>query len=121
MKLNTLTIVGVGLIGGSIGLAAKKRGLAAKILGVFKDHQTLIQCVELGVVDHGFLTVEEAVGDAEVVVVCTPVEMIAGQVLTAARFCKPGTVVTDTGRTKGEIGRGLEKTLTREWLFVGGH
>src|SRR6516225_6315580 len=100
MKLHTLTIVGVGLIGGSIGLAAKHRGLAARVRGVGRQQASLDQALRRGAIDEGFLDLAPAVRDTEIVVFCTPVDGIAGQVLAAAAGCAAGTVLTDAGSTK---------------------
>src|SRR5437016_5692628 len=118
VPVKTLSIVGVGLIGGSIGLAAKRRGLAERVLGAGRRPASLDRARVLGAIDEGFLNQEEAVARADVAVYCTPVDQIIGQILAAAPRCKPGTLLTDAGSTKAAIVRGLEGRLPPGIAFV---
>ena len=99
MQLNVLTIVGVGLIGGSIGLAVRRRGLARHIRGVGWRQSSLDRARDVGAADETFLELQEAVKDADFVIFCTPVDHIVRQVLEAASCCAPGTTLTDAGST----------------------
>jgi prephenate dehydrogenase len=121
MHLETLTIVGVGLIGGSIGLAARRRGVAKRILGVGWREASLEQAHRLGAIDQGFTELGPAVLEADLVVFCTPVQMIAAQVLEAARQCRPGTLLTDAGSTKAALVQAVEAELPPSVRFVGSH
>jgi prephenate dehydrogenase len=121
MKIHTLTIVGVGLIGGSIGLAAGRRGLAQRIVGVGRQQSSLDQALSVGAIDEASLDLSAAVARADVVVFCTPVDRIADQVLAAAPHCQPGTLLTDAGSTKSAIVTALEARLAKHVHFVGSH
>jgi cyclohexadieny/prephenate dehydrogenase len=121
MRIGTLTIVGVGLIGGSIGLAARRRGLVGRVIGSGRNAPTLERARELGAIDHVCLDLCEAVRRADVAVFCTPVTLIAEQVLAAAPACGNGTLLTDAGSTKGAIVRALDGKLPRGVRFVGSH
>jgi len=121
MKLDTLTIVGVGLIGGSIGLAAKRRGLARRVLGVGRQQHSLDAARTAGAIDEGFLDTAPAVGRAEVSVFCTPVDRIAEQLVSVGPVCRQGTLLTDAGSTKGSIVEGVEGKLPLGVCFVGSH
>jgi prephenate dehydrogenase len=121
MKIQTLTIVGVGLIGGSIGLAARRRGLAAHVLGVGRQHQSLERARAVGAIDEASLDLAAAVRRADVAVFCTPVDRIAEQVLAAAPGCAPGTLLTDAGSTKAAIVARLDGRLPDGVAFVGSH
>ncbi len=121
MKIDTLTIVGVGLIGGSIGLAARERGVAARILGAGRSRGSLDRARERGAVDEALLDVDQAVRLADVAVFCTPVDQIPAQVLSAAPGCRSGTLLTDVGSTKGAIVRALDGRLPDGVAFVGSH
>ena len=121
MHRQTLTIVGVGLIGGSIGLAARQRGVVRCVRGVGRHQAGLDRALALAAIDEGFLSLDKAVAGADMVVFCTPVDRIAAQVLEAAPFCSPGTVLTDAGSTKGTIVRAVEGKLPKGVAFVGGH
>jgi prephenate dehydrogenase len=121
MKLQTLTIVGVGLIGGSIGLAAKRRGVAQKVLGVGWRQSTLDRARAIGAIDEGYLDPAAAVHQADLAVFCTPVERIAEHVLATAPGCRPGTLLTDAGSTKAAIVRAVWGRLPDGVRFVGSH
>jgi prephenate dehydrogenase len=121
MHVNTLTIVGVGLIGGSIGLAAKRRGLARHVRGVGRHQSSLDRAREVGAVDETFLDPDPAIAGADLVVFCTPVDHIADQVLAAAPHYAAGALVTDAGSTKALIVRQLDGRLPKGVAFVGSH
>jgi prephenate dehydrogenase len=121
MRINTLAIVGVGLIGGSIGLAAKARGLAARVVGVGRQQASLARALTLGTIDETSLDLTRAVQSADVVVFCTPVDHISGQIITAAPHCRTGTLLTDAGSTKAVIVREVEGQLPTGVAFVGSH
>jgi prephenate dehydrogenase len=121
MKRPTLTIVGVGLIGGSIGLAAKRRGLVERVVGVGRRIESLQRARALGAIDEASTDLVSGVAAAQLAVFCTPVDQIAAQVLEAAPRCAPGTLLTDAGSTKGEIVRDLEGKLPAEVHFIGSH
>jgi prephenate dehydrogenase len=121
MKLHTLTIVGVGLIGGSIGLAARRRGLATHVIGAGRQQASLDRALATGCIDEASLDLAEAVRRAEVAVFCTPVDKIAEQVLTSASGCAPGTLLTDAGSTKAAIVGAIDGRLPDGVAFVGSH
>jgi cyclohexadieny/prephenate dehydrogenase len=121
MLFSTLTIVGVGLIGGSIGLAAKKRGAARRVVGVGRDPHQLEQARRLGAIDAGTLDLADAAGTADCIIFCAPVDRIAGQIKDAAVYCKAGAILTDAGSTKREIVQAVEADLPGHLGFVGGH
>jgi prephenate dehydrogenase len=121
MKIKTLTIVGVGLIGASIGLAAKSRKVAERVLGAGRRLASLNQALALGAIDESFLELATAVHQAEVVVFCTPVDRIAEQIVASSNHYTPGTLLTDAGSTKAEIVRSVEGRLPQGVSFVGSH
>jgi prephenate dehydrogenase len=121
MRIETLTIVGVGLIGGSIGLAAKKRGVAERIVGVGRQRLSMDRAKALGAIDEAVLDLAEGVREAQIVVFCTPVDLIADQVIAAAPACKPGALLTDAGSTKSMIVDSVDSQIPSEVSFVGSH
>lgn len=121
MRLNTLTIVGVGLIGGSIGLAAKQRGVAQRIIGVGWRRSTLNLAQDLGIIDAAYVDLAPAVADTDLAVFCTPVHLIPQQVCEAARLCRPDTILTDAGSTKRQIVERVESDIQPPVRFVGSH
>lgn len=121
MRIDTLTIVGVGLIGGSVGLAAKSRGAARRVIGVGRSAEFLELAVAHGAIDVGTTDLREGVRDADLTVVCTPVDQIAAVVIEAASYCRPDAVLTDAGSTKGTVVRDLAGRLPARVAFVGSH
>jgi prephenate dehydrogenase len=122
VQIDQLTIVGVGLIGGSVGLAAKARGVARRVVGVGRDDRTLSRAAAGGVIDSFTTTIADGVANADFVVVCTPVDRVAADVLTAVRGAPPRAVVTDAGSTKGNIVRELAGKFPDGGAhFVGSH
>ncbi len=120
MLFDSLAIVGVGLIGGSVGLAAKARGAARHVLGIGRNSEPLERARALGAIDE-FTTDLAGVRGADLIVVCSPVDLIAKQVLDAARHAKPGAIFTDAGSTKANIVRDLDRELADHVRFVGAH
>lgn len=119
--MQTLVLVGVGLIGGSIGLAAKKRGLANKVRGVGRNQNSLERARTLGAIDEVCLDLAAGARDADVIVLCTPVDRIAAQVLQMAPHCAPNTLITDAGSTKETIAAAIDGKLPPGVHFVGSH
>jgi prephenate dehydrogenase len=110
-----LALVGTGLIGSSVGLAAK-RAREVHVTGWDPDPASLDGAAERGAVDRRAASVEEAVADAELAVVAAPVAQLAAQVDEVLRVSPDGCTVTDVGSTKGWIA-----TVERAPRFVGGH
>src|SRR5438105_2330378 len=121
MLFDQITIVGVGLIGGSVGLAAKARGVARVIVGTGRDPANLAKAQQLGAIDRGTTELAEAVAEADLIVVCTPVDRIAETILRAAPHCKRGGIFTDGGSTKEGIIQAIEKASPPGLLFVPAH
>jgi prephenate dehydrogenase len=111
-----IAVLGVGLIGGSIGLAARRR-LQAEVAGFDNDQATLEKAVEAAVLDRGCATVAEACEGAEVVFCAAPVAGLAELASAALEACDPDTVVTDVGSTK----RDIVAALGADERFIGGH
>ena len=121
MPFDTLALVGVGMLGGSVGLAARRRGVVRQVLGTDRDADALHRARMCGILDASFTDIAGVVASADLVVFCTPVDRIAEQVLAAAPHCRPGTLLTDVGSTKAEIVRAIEGRLPAGIAFVGGH
>jgi prephenate dehydrogenase len=111
-----IAVLGVGLIGGSIGLAARKR-LQAEVVGYDPDGATIDRAVRAGAVDRGAASVEEACEGAEVIFCAAPVAGLAGLAAAALEACAQDAVVTDVGSTKREI----VAALGSDERFIGGH
>lgn len=121
MLFDQITIVGVGLIGGSVGLAAKARGVAGRVVGVDRDPECVARAVRVGAVDSGTTDLAAGVEGAQLVVICTPVDRIAGVIVEAARYVRPGTYFTDGGSTKANIVSGVQGRLPAGVEYVAAH
>jgi prephenate dehydrogenase len=121
MLFDSLAVVGVGLIGGSVGLAAKARAATRRVVGIGRNPATLARARELGAVDEFTTDLAVGVRSADVVVFCSPVDQIARQARTAAGYAMPGVLFTDAGSTKGTIVRDLDGKLPDHVRFVGAH
>ncbi len=123
MKKSTTTvaIVGVGLIGGSIGLALRERKLAQRVIGVGRTASRLQQARRRGAVTETTTSLERGVAEADVVVVCTPVDDVAEHVCAVAENTGSDTLITDVGSTKEQIVQHLEVKLPAKTRFVGSH
>jgi prephenate dehydrogenase len=111
-----IAVLGVGLIGGSIGLAARRR-LGAEVAGFDPDPATLQRAVREGAIDSPAGSTTEACEGAEVVFCAAPVAGLVALAAAALAACGPGTVVTDVGSTK----RDIVAALGADERFIGGH
>ncbi len=116
-----ITIVGVGLIGGALGLALKRRALARQVVGVGHRDISLKRAEERGAIDRWTLDIAEGAAEADIVVICTPVGLTAEKAAEALRAMKPGSILTDVASTKANITRKVEAVLPEGIAFVPAH
>jgi prephenate dehydrogenase len=115
-----ISIIGLGLIGGSWGLALKERGSAARRVGCDKP-EMLERAVAVGAVDEGSPEVATAVRDADLVILATPVGSILDLLPRLKSAASPRALVTDVGSTKRLICQRAREIFGDEPLFMGGH
>ena len=120
-RFDTVAIVGVGLIGGSIGLALRQRGLAERVVGIGRRQTSLRTARRVGAVTNTTIDLAKGVAEADLVVVCSPVARIVEHVRTAAEHCPRETLITDCGSTKQSIVESLDDRLPRGCRFLGSH
>jgi prephenate dehydrogenase len=120
-KWKTVAIVGVGLIGGSIGLTLRRRKLAQRVVGVGRRTASLRRAKQLGCVDTTTTNIARGVTDAQLIIVCTPVGQIVEHVLEAAIHAHAEALITDAGSTKAEIVSAIENASDIRANFVGSH
>ncbi len=120
---NKITIIGVGLIGGSIGLAVKRQKLAKEVVGVFRHLSTLKRALKYRAITKGTMDLREGVKNADLIIIATPVYSIPGLVSVIVRYAKKGAIITDVGSTKSWIVREVEDRLDRLGAvsFIGSH
>lgn len=114
-------ILGVGLIGGSVGKALRARGLADRIVGVGRDPARLDEACRLGAIDEASGDLASAVADADLAVICTPVSRIADDCLTIARWIPSHALITDVGSTKLAIADAVDADPVARSKFCGAH
>lgn len=121
-KYNNIAIIGVGLIGGSIGLAVQELGLAKSVTGIGRREGSLLAATKVGAVTTTTTRIAEGVATADLIIVCTPVGHIVNLARQAAACCPAGTLITDAGSTKQKIVAQLDLDLSDTNVrFIGSH
>jgi len=117
----TVTIVGVGLIGASLGLALKKAGVVTKVLGVGRSKENLDQAQKMGAID-GVVDLVEATKQSDVIVLCMPVAQMRAAFEIIEPHLEPRTMITDAGSTKGDVILAAKEVLGKKVCqFVPAH
>ncbi len=120
-RFDTLAIVGVGLLGGSVALAARQYGIVRRVIGVGRSAARLVQAREANVLDDISTDLVAAATQADLLIFATPVNLIVPGVREVASVCRPGTLITDVGSTKAHLCRELSSELSNTITFVGSH
>ena len=122
MAFRKITIVGVGLLGGSIGLAARERRLAKEVAGFVRRTASLRDCEKAGAVDYATTDLLAAVSGADFIILCTPLAQMQDRLIEMLPALKRGALVTDVGSVKGGLVRELERSAAKSGAhFVGSH
>jgi prephenate dehydrogenase len=121
MQPKRISILGVGLLGGSIGLAVKSRLTDCEIVGYGHRRVTLDKALEVGAIDRAAEQLSTAVDESDLVILCTPVGLFRPILQEIAGTLRPGTVVTDVGSTKRSVVRDAEQLLPSTVHFIGSH
>jgi len=117
-----VAIIGLGLIGGSIGLALKKADNAdCEVVGYVRRPEAASLAVNMGMVDRVETSLEHTVRQAEIVIVATPVLTIKGILSQISGYLPHGCIVTDTASTKVQVMKWAEDLLPPTVDFIGGH
>lgn len=119
-SFETVAVCGVGLIGGSIAAAVKERGVARTVIGLGRNPARLKAAAAAGLIDRGE-TDPAGVAEADLIVVCTPVDRIAADAVSLAAHAQPGALLTDAGSVKGSICGAVTGKLPKGVEFVGSH
>ena len=120
--LRKVVIVGVGLIGGSFALALKAANAARHIVGVGRHAEAMARALELGIVDAVAPSMEDAMRDADLVLIAAPVAQTAAILQSLLPYLDERTVVTDAGSTKSDVVAAARAVLgDRIGQFVPGH
>ena len=120
--IQTLAIVGVGLLGGSLAMALKQAGAVGRVIGVGRSRVNLDTALSLGAIDEIQSDLQQAVGHADVIVLATPVNTIAELFATIAPMMDDNKIVTDVGSVKSGIVEQAKRALGNRFnRFVAGH
>jgi len=118
MKLfNKVAIIGTGLIGGSMGLAMKRKGLVVRIIGLSRHRETLSQAKRIHAIDEGAQDIN-AIRDADLVIFATPVNTILKMAPLVSRIVNKNCIISDVGSTKEKIAAQLSRQFPN---YVGTH
>ncbi len=120
-RFQRLVIYGVGLLGGSLGMALRRRGMAAEIVGLGRSQERLERARQLGAIDRGATRTAEALEGADALVLCVPPRQIRERLSEVAGLLAPGTFVTDVGSVKARIVEEAAHALPAHARFIGSH
>jgi prephenate dehydrogenase len=122
VRWKKVTLLGVGLLGGSLGLAVRRRRLAASVVGFVRRPASIREAIEAGAVTRATMDLEEAVRGADLIVFCTPIGQMGILADHLLPVIKRGAVVTDVGSVKETVVSDLEPIIARAGgHFVGSH
>jgi prephenate dehydrogenase len=122
VQFRKIAIIGVGLLGGSIGLAARKFRIAGEIAGFVRREKTIVECEKAGAMDYATTDLSAAVSNADLVILCTPLAQMRPLVEQCVPALKRGAIVTDVGSVKAGVVRELESVVAKAGAhFVGSH
>jgi len=122
VQFQKISILGVGLLGGSIGLAARQRRLAGEVAGFVRRAASLADCEQTGAVDYATTDLLAAVSNADLVILCTPLAQMRALAEAILPALKRGAIVTDVGSVKAGVVRDLEALIQETGAhFVGSH
>jgi len=120
-KRRTFLIIGLGLIGGSLALALRRKFPRARILGLSRESRKIALAKKRRLIHGGSTKLSRVVSGADFILICSPVDVIPKLILNVDRLAKPGTVVTDVGSTKKEIVQAADRARLKRVHFVGSH
>lgn len=116
-----VALIGLGLIGGSLGHAMKRGGLAGHVVGYARSEATRARALEIGFIDSAHASAAEAVMDADLVVVCTPVGALGAVAAEIEPHLKKGAILTDVGSVKLAVIRDMGPHVPEGVHFIPGH
>ena len=122
MEWNKISLMGLGLLGGSLGKAIIAGNHAQKVAGFVRRPEAVDEALEIGVVHEASTRLDEITQDADLIILCTPILKMRPIVEAMIPHLKPGVIVTDVGSVKGFLVRELEPIISQaDGIFVGSH
>ncbi len=120
-RFETMAVIGVGLIGASLAIAARRAGVVNRVVGVGRGRENLDLASRLGIVDAFTQKAAEGVRDADLVVLATPVMTYEALLSEITAELRPDAIVTDVGSIKGRVVEQAERLLSDPARFIGAH
>ena len=122
MHFDKVALIGVGLLGGSLGLALKERNMAGDIHGFVRRESSIAEAIKVKAVDKASQNLAETVTDADLIVLSTPISQMEGLLRQAVPNIKAGAIITDVGSVKGTVVRQCAPLAeAAKAYFVGSH
>jgi prephenate dehydrogenase len=121
MKPKTIAIIGLGLMGGSLAAACRKKFPDSRVIGISRDAKALRVAKQKKWIHEGTKHLNEGVAGADFIIVCTPVDTLKPMLQKISRAAKKGALVTDVGSVKGEVARAAASLHSKRIQFVGAH
>jgi len=121
MQFKKITIIGLGLIGGSLARALKETGEVETVFGIDRDKESLEYALSKGIIDKGYSDINEGVPGAEIIVISTHVGIITDTAKSVFPVAAEGAIITDVGSVKSLVVKGIEPDLPKNLHFIGGH
>jgi prephenate dehydrogenase len=120
-NVNRIVIAGVGMIGGSVGLALRQAGFKGEIIGFGRRLSSLERAVDTKAVDSAEMDLSKAMKDTAMLIIGTPVDTISGITKEALKYAQKGCIITDVGSTKSTLVKEIESFMPGDIYFVGAH
>lgn len=122
MQFEKVSLIGVGLLGGSLGMALRQRKLAKRVDACVRRESSIAECLNAGAADTVTLDLSAAVGGADLVILCTPLAQMRDLAERMLPSLKPGAIVTDVGSVKSSVVQDLTPMIARVGAeFIGSH
>lgn len=118
---HTVSIIGIGLIGSSIARGIKKHNIANKVVGFAKTLKTREKAMDLGYMDQVFDSANDAIKDADLVILCVPVGANRDIMVEISDNLSEGTILTDVGSVKAEVIKQLKDIIPDKVSFIPAH
>ncbi len=121
VKFETISIIGVGLLGGAIAQACRFHGVANQIIGFGRNAKNLKEAEQANIVDRSFTDLESAVKNSDLIILCTPVGVLVDRLKEMLPFLKKGCLITDVGSVKSSLVNKIDGLMSDQIRFVGSH
>ena len=123
MLFKRISIVGVGLIGGSIGMACRDKGITSEVIGVGRRRSSINKALKLGAIDKGTLNLKCGISKSDLIIVSTPVAVVIKKIKECIRYAKTEAVIIDVTSVKTPIVEAIDKIIKRKKgiYFIGTH